>query len=222
VVVPANQASVPVTFVDWPEESDPGPYPIPDDAPVEGGSDRHVIVVDPANGFLYELYNAMKVSGGWSASNGAKWNLKTGAPRPMGWTSADAAGLPIFPGLVRYDEATGAGIKHAIRFTVSQSQRGYIAPASHAAGSCAINSACAPMGMRVRLKKSIDPAGFSPQARAIVVAMQEYGMIVADNGSNWYFTGAPHPMWNDDQLHEIDRIRGRDFEVLGVGTVIPQ
>ncbi len=222
VVVPKNQAEVPVTFVDYPDESDPGPYPIPDNAPVEDGGDGHVIVVDPGNGFLYELYQGMKVSGGWQASNGAKWNLQTGAPRPMGWTSADAAGLPIFPGLVRYDEVSAGAINHALRFTIDKSQKGYVAPASHAAGSCAINSACPPMGMRLRLKASVDISGYKDQPRVVLQALKTYGLIVADNGSNWYISGEPNANWNDDDMHTLGQIKGSDFEVISVGTITPE
>ena len=222
VEVPPTQPLVPVTFTVYPDESDPGPYPIPDNAPIEMGGDGHVIVVDRGNGFLYELYQGMKVTGGWSASNGAKWDLKSNAGRTPGWTSADAAGLPIFPGLARFDEVNGGAIPHALRFTVSSSQKGYVAPASHAAGSCALGSACPPMGLRVRLKASFDDSAFTPQAKVILEALKHYGMIVADNGSDWYISGAPDPGWNDDDLHHLGQITGDQFEVVQAGTITPQ
>jgi hypothetical protein len=223
VEVPSNQPLVPVTFTDFADESDPGPYPIPDNAPIEGGGDAHVIVVDRGNGFLYELYQGMKISNGWSAASGAKWNLRSNAGRPPGWTSADAAGLPIFPGLARVDEIVTAGvINHALRFTVNKTQKGYTAPASHGAGSCALNSDCPPMGLRVRLKASFDLSGFGPQAKVLLTALKKYGMIVADNGSSWYISGEPSSQWNDDDLHTISRVKGSDFEVVKVGTITPE
>jgi hypothetical protein len=140
----------------------------------------------------------------------------------MGWTSADAAGLPIFPGLVRYDEVSAGVINHALRFTVSKTQKGYIAPASHAAGSCAINSACPPMGMRVRLKASVDISAFAAQPKVVLTALKKYGLIVADNGSNWYISGEPNTSWNDDDMHTLGMIQGSDFEVVTVGTITPE
>jgi hypothetical protein len=222
VEVPPDQALVPVTFTDYPDESDPGPYPIPDNAPIENAGDGHVIVVDRGNGFLYELYQGMKVANGWSAANGAKWNLRSNAGRPAGWTSADAAGLPVFPGLARYDEVSAGAIEHALRFTVSASQKGYVAPALHAAGSCATGSSCPPMGLRVRLKASFDISSFGPQSRVILTALKKYGMIVADNGSNWYFSGAPDAGWNDDDLHQLRQVTGDQFEVVQAGPITPQ
>lgn len=219
VEVPSDQALVPVTFTDYPDESDPGPYPIPDDAPIENGGDGHVIVVDRGNGFLYELYQGSQGFGGWSAANGAKWDLRSNAGRPAGWTSADAAGLPIFPGLVRYDEVTAGAIHHALRFTVSRTQTGYVAPASHAAGSCALNSDCPPMGLRLRLKASVDISGYPPSVQVILTALKHYGMIVADNGSAWYISGAPDSRWNDDDLHQLNGITGSDFEVIASGPI---
>src|SRR5262249_54544613 len=142
--------------------------------------------------------------------------------RPAGWTSADAAGLPIFPGLARYDEVTAGVIPHALRFTVSKTQKGYIAPASHAAGSCALGSTCPPMGLRFRLKASVDISGYPPTAKVILTALKKYGMIVADNGSNWYISGAPDSRWNDDDLFMIKMIQGGDFEVVMAGTITPQ
>src|SRR5262249_22314800 len=160
-------------------------------------------IVDPENGFLYELYRARHKNGHWSAANGAKWDLNSNAGRPAGWTSADAAGLPIFPGLVRYDEVVTKGvINHALRFTVSQTQHGYVAPASHFA-SDDTNPNLPPMGLRVRLKSTVDISGYPAPVQVILSALKKYGMIVADNGSNWYITGAPDVRWDDDAIHEI-------------------
>jgi hypothetical protein len=225
IEVSGGQAPVPITFTDYPDESDPGPYPIPLDAPVEDGGDGHVIAVDRTNGFLYELYQGTQSGAGWSAANGAKWNLKTGALRPAGWTSADAAGLPIFPGLVRYDEVSAGEIKHALRFTIARTQKGYIAPATHAAGSCALNSDCPPMGLRVRLKMSVDISGYPASVQVILRALKKYGMIVADNASataNWFISGAPNAGWNDDDLAKIKGVKGSDFEVVTTGPITPQ
>jgi hypothetical protein len=223
VIVPGNQPKVPITFTAYPDESDPGPYPIPYNAPVEGGGDMHVIAVDLDNGFLYELYNGSKIANGWQADNGAVFNLHSNALRPAGWTSADAAGLPIFPGLVRYDEVINQqAINHALRFTVDKSQKGYISPARHAAGSCALNSACPPMGLRLRLKASLDISTYPPSVQVILTALKKYGLIVADNGSNWYVSGEPNANWNDDDLHKLGAVKGGDFEVIASGPITPQ
>lgn len=222
VEVPADQARVPVTFTDYPEESDPGPYPIPDNPPVETGDDRHLLVVDRGNGFLYEIFGAAHGSKGWTGMSGAKWNLRTGDPRPLRWTSADAAGLPIFPGLVRYEEVATGEIKHALRFTINRSQKGFVAPATHAAGSCAMGSDCPPMGLRLRLKKSVDLSRFPQSVQVILRAMQKYGMIVADNGSNWFISGSPSQHWVDDDIVKISGIKGGDFEVVASGSIMPQ
>jgi hypothetical protein len=221
VDVPPTQLKVPVTFTSYPGESDPGPYPIPDNAPIEGGGDAHVIVVDRLNGYLYELYQGMKVASGWSAANGAVFNLRSNALRPAGWTSADAAGLPIFPGLVRYDEVTAGLIPHALRFTIAQTQKGYVSPARHAAGSCAYGSNCPPMGLRVRLKSSVVITTYPPSVQVILTALKKYGMFVADNsgGSNWYISGEPNASWNDSDLHKINGIIGSDFEVVQSGPI---
>lgn len=222
VVVSGDTPKVPVSF-DYDDESDPGPYPIPAGAPIEGGAqsdgDRHILVIDRDAWKLYELYAAYPSGSGWTAGAGAVFDLSSNALRPAGWTSADAAGLPIFPGLVRYDEAvTGGAIRHAIRMTIVHSRKGYIAPARHYASS---NTSVdlPPMGMRVRLKASFDISGFSPTARVILQAMKTYGMIVADNGSNWYFSGAPDPRWSDDELNELKSVKGSNFEVVTMGTV---
>ena len=226
VVVSGSQAKVPITFTAYGDESDPGPYPVPSDAPVEGGpngnGDRHVIVIDRDNWKLYELYRAFPNGSGWSAESGAVFDLSSNALRPAGWTSADAAGLPIFPGLVRYDEVFGRReITHALRFTASRTRRAYVAPARHFASSNT-DPNLPPMGMRVRLKASFDIAGYSPAMQVILRALKRYGMILADNGSNWYVSGAPDPRWNDDELRALKTLRGSDFEVVRMGTVVTQ
>ncbi|WP_219834839.1 stalk domain-containing protein [Paenibacillus sp. R14(2021)] len=221
-IVSGNQPKVKVTFTDYGDESDPGPYPIPLNAPVEGGpdssGDRHVIVVDKDNQMLYELYNAHQSGQGWTASGGAKWDLKTGAQRPKYWTSADAAGLPIFPGLVRYDEASSGEINHALRFTVSKTQKGFIFPASHYASS-STDANLPPMGLRLRLRQDFNISGYSSTNQAILRALKKYGMIVADNGSSLYLSGAPDSRWNDDDLHNLGKIKGSDFEVVDTGKI---
>jgi hypothetical protein len=222
VVVPGTQKKVPVSF-DYADESDPGPYPIPADAPIEGGAnatgDRHVLVVDRDNRKLYELFDARPATGGgWRAGSGAVFDLTSNATRPAGWTSADAAGLPILPGLVRYDEVAAGHIDHALRFTVARSRKGYIAPARHFASSNTSTS-LPPMGMRVRLKASFDTSGYPTQTRVVLTALKTYGMIVADNGSNWYLSGAPDSRWNDDQLNALKQVPGSAFEVVAMGPV---
>jgi hypothetical protein len=224
IVVGKGQPKVRIDFVDWPEESDPGPYPIPNNAPIEGGADstgdRHVIVIDRDARLLYELGNARKGSDRWTASCGAIWDLNSNALRPEGWTSVDAAGLPIFPGLARYDEAASGEIKHALRFTVNQTFRGYIHPATHYASDIT-DADYPPMGLRLRLKGSFDLSSFSATNRAILAALKKYGMIVADNGSDWYISGAPDPRWNDEDLAELSAVKGSDFEVVETGPVRP-
>ncbi len=222
VLVKGTQGRVNVTF-DYSDESDPGPYPIPKDAPVEGGSgstgDRHVLVVDRDSWMLYELFDAHKqTNGSWHAGSGAIFNLTTGTTRPAGWTSADAAGLPILPGLVRYDEVSKGAINHALRFTVVHTRRGYIAPARHFASS-STNVNYPPMGMRVRLKASFDVSGFPPSAQVILKALKKYGMMVADNGSNWFISGAPDARWNDDELNTLKQLKGSNFEVVEMGSM---
>jgi len=222
VVVAGTQPLVPITFVAYGDESDPGPYPVPDNAPVEGGSlsdgDRHVIVVDKDRKMLYELYRAFKVPGGWQADSGAVWDLTSNAVRPRGWTSADAAGLPIFPGLVRYEEIEKGEITHALRFTVSGTQRGFIYPARHYASS-STDSNLPPMGLRLRLKADYDISGFTATNRIILKAMQTYGLIVADNGADWYISGAPDSRWNDEELAQLRQVTGKDFEVVYTGEI---
>jgi hypothetical protein len=215
-----NQPVVQVSF-QYNAESDQGPYPIPPDALVESGSDRHVLVIDTVNLKLYELYNAVRnPDNSWHAGSGAIFDLTSNALRPDYWTSADAAGLPIFPGLVRYEEVVEKGaIDHALRFTVENTRNAFIHPATHAASnSNHVNYP--PMGMRVRLKAGFDISGFSPHVQVILTALKKYGMFVADNGSNWYITGAPDPRWDDDELGELKSIAGENFEVIKMGTVI--
>jgi hypothetical protein len=200
------------------DESDPGPYPIPPNAPIEGGpngsGDRHVLVLDRDNRMLYELFNAFPDGKGWKADSGAIWDLKKSQVRPAGWTSADAAGLPILPGLVRYDEVVGKkSLEHALRFTLAKTRRAYLPPASHWASDNHSDD-LPPMGMRVRLKAGYDISGFSPEVRVILNAMKKYGMILADNGSDNFISGVPSPRWNDDMLRQLMRIKTRDLEVV--------
>jgi len=194
-------------------QSDPGPYPIPAHPRVEGGSDRHILLWDKDACDLYELFNARKVDGRWKAGSGAIWDLRSNALRPDGWTSADAAGLPILPGLVRWVEVKDGEIAHAIRFTAPETRDAHIYPARHHAG-IGDSASLPPMGLRVRLKAAVDISVFRKQARVILQALKNYGMILADNGSPWYITGAPHAKWNDDVLHDLHQITGADFEVV--------
>ncbi|MFL5846974.1 MAG: hypothetical protein ACJ762_20010 [Solirubrobacteraceae bacterium] len=198
---------------DYADESDKGPYPIPADPKVENGSDRHILMVDRDACRLYELYAAERRGSGWHAGSGAIWDLRSNKQRPKGWTSADAAGLPIVPGLARYGEAAHGAIRHALRFTVPDTRRAFIPPARHFASSDD-SPALPPMGLRVRLKKSFDVSKFPRQARIVLVALKRYGMILADNGSPWYITGAPDRRWNDDALHTLGQVRGSDLEVV--------
>jgi hypothetical protein len=226
VVVAGAQPKVPINFTDYGDESDPGPYPVPPDAPIEGGpngsGDRHVLVIDRDNWKLYELYSAYPVNGGtsWRAASGAVFDLRSNALRPAGWTSADAAGLPIFPGLVRYDEVfEQQEITHALRFTAQLTRRAYVYPARHFASN-STDPNLPPMGMRVRLKASFDISRFSPAMQVILRALKKHGMILADNGSSWFLSGAPDPRWNDDELSTLNTIRGSDFEVVRMGTIV--
>ncbi|MGZ4672701.1 MAG: hypothetical protein ACXV8K_08580 [Ilumatobacteraceae bacterium] len=222
VVVPATQPLVPIIYGAYGNESDPGPFPIPPNAPIEGGGgggDSHVLVLQQGTCQLFELFAAgHNPDGSWSADSGARWDLTTGALRPIGWTSADAAGLPILPGLVRYDEVAAGAINHAIRVTFKQTQAGFVLPATHSASS-RTDPTLPAMGMRLRLSASFDVTTLSGQARVIATAMQRYGLIVADNGSNWYFQGAPDPGWNDNDLNQLKSIPGTDFEVVDTGPV---
>lgn len=211
-VVSASTRMVRVKFR-YASESDKGPYPIPANPRIEYGSDRHLIIVDRDNCRLYELFAVKKTARGWTAGSGAIWNLESNALRPAGWTSADAAGLPILPGLVRYDEVQSGAINHALRFTVPDTRMAYVYPARHQAGDTR-NRDFPPMGLRLRLKASVSLAGLSKEDQVLLTAMKTYGIIVADNGSPWYITGAPDPRWNDDSLHLIERVTGKDFVVV--------
>lgn len=212
-VVPGGQARVPVTF-EYADESDPGPYPIPKDAAVEGGGDRHVLVVDGGACRLYELFDAkLAADGSWKAGSGAVFDLRSERLRPAGWTSADAAGLPIAPGLVRYDEVATGRIDHAIRVTVPRSQNAYLWPARHAASRSADQN-LPPMGLRLRLKASVDISKLPAQARVVAQALKTHGAIVADNGSAWFLSGAPDNRWNNDDLRALSSLHGNDFEAL--------
>ncbi len=197
---------------DYADESDKGPYPLPAHPRVEGGGDRHVLLVDRDACKLYELYDASRTGTGWHAGSGAIWNLRSNHLRPAGWTSADAAGLPILPGLVRYDEVAAGAIRHALRFTASKTSTHFIWPARHAAGDA--DPSLPPMGLRVRLKASVDISGYGRQARVVLQALKTYGMILADNGSPWYISGASNPRFDDDDLHALGKITGADFEVV--------
>jgi hypothetical protein len=226
VVVSGTQEQVPINFTLYGDESDPGPYPVPTNAPIEGGpgatGDRHVLVIDRDNWKLFELGYAFPINDGasWNANCGAIFDLNSNALRPAGWTSSDAAGLPIFPGLVRYDEVFEQGvINHAVRFTVHDSRRAYVSPARHWASSDT-NPNLPPMGMRVRLKQDFDISGFSPAMQVILRALKKHGMFVADNGSNWYISGAPDPRWNDSELSTLKAIKGSNFEVVQMGTIV--
>ncbi len=219
VVVDQSQPFVPINFTDYGDESDPGPYPVPKDAPVEAGGDAHVLVVDAGNCKLYELYDASSDGDGWNAGSGAIFDLRSNDLRPEGWTSADAAGLPIFPGLVRYDEVTAGAIHHALRFTVDETQAAYIHPATHDA-SDDDNPDLPPMGLRLRLKAGYDISKYTGEARVILEALKTYGMIVADNGTSWFITGATDPRWNDDDLNQLKKVPGTAFEVVQSGTII--
>jgi hypothetical protein len=208
-----------VSFL-YASESDKGPYPIPQNVHVEGGSDRHAVLVDRGACRLYELYDLERTANGWHAGSGAIWNLRTNALRPAGWTSADAAGLPIYPGLARYDEVARGVIAHALRFTAPRTRRAYVYPARHYASS-SYDPSLPQMGLRVRLKASVDISGFPRQARIVLQALKSYGMILADNGSSWYISGAPDPHWSNDDLHTLGRITGADFEVVDTSSLHP-
>jgi hypothetical protein len=219
-VVGAGQRKLPIHYTAYGDESDPGPFPIPKGAPVEGGDrsdgDRHVLVVDRSSCTLFELYRAFfKHIGGahWNADSGVRWDLRSTALRPDSWTSADAAGLPIFPGLIRYDEVAAGRLDHAIRVTFDSTRDAWIHPASHCAGDTSNPNAPA-MGTRLRLRPSYGLAGFSGAARVIAEALKHYGLIVADNGSNWFFGGASDRRWSDGNLDQLKRIPGSAFQVV--------
>ena len=224
VTVRGDQPRVPVSFY-YADESDPGPYPVPPNAPIEGGvgssGDRHVIVLDVDNWKLYELFDARPVNGGasWSAGSGAIFDLSSNALRPAGWTSADAAGLPIFAGLARYDEVASGALRYALRFTCPTTRRAYVPPARHYASS-QTSPNLPPMGMRVRLKAGVDISTFPSDVQVILTALKKYGMILADNGGGFFVSGAPDPRWNDANIDTMKRIRGSDFEVV-IGPPAP-
>jgi hypothetical protein len=219
-VVGAGQAKLPIHYTAYGDESDPGPFPVPVRAPVEGGNgsdaDRHVLAVDASECKLYELYRAFPEATPqphWNADSGAAWDLESAALRPEGWTSADAAGLPIFPGLVRYDEVAAGHLEHAIRVTFDSTRDAYVHPAVHCAGATA-SATAPPMGLRLRLKAGYGLGGFGGAARTIAEAMKRYGLIVADNGSNWYLSGSSDRRWDDENLDQLKRIPGSAFEVV--------
>jgi hypothetical protein len=220
--VPGSQQKFPATFT-YADESDPGPYAIPMNAPIEGGSsstgDRHAIAVDTDNCILYELYSAYPQGASWSAGSGAIFNLNGYTLRPATWTSADAAGLPIFPGLVRYDEVASGAINHALRFTVPQTQKAYLWPARHYASSLT-SAQYPPMGTRFRLKAGFDVTPYPAEVQVILNALKKYGMMIADNGSAWYLSGAPDDRWNNDNLHKINGVLGSAFDVVDVSSLI--
>jgi hypothetical protein len=222
-VVPGTQPLVAVSF-EYADESDRGPYPIPSDAPIEGGptstGDRHVLIVDRDRCTLYELYAAYpQPDGSWRAGSGAVYDLRSNALRPAGWTSADAAGLPILPGLVRYEEVAAGAIRHAVRFTASRTQRAYVWPARHFASS-STDPTRPPMGQRFRLKSGFDVSTFAPRVQVILNALKIYGLILADNGSNWFISGAPDERWDNDELHMLGQVHGHDFEAVNVSSLM--
>ncbi len=223
LVVDAGQVLVPVTF-DYADESDPGPYPFRRNAPIEGGSssdgDRHILIVDREGWKLYELFAAYpQPNGSWRAGSGAIFDLRSNQLRPAGWTSADAAGLPILAGLVRVDEVEAGAIRHALRFTVSRTRRAYLSPARHWASSDT-DPLRPPMGMRVRLKASFAMNPYPPRVQVILQALKTYGMIVADNGSDWYLSGVADARWNDEEINSLKQLRGSDFEVVRMSGVV--
>jgi hypothetical protein len=224
VVVPGNQPKVAIKF-SYADESDPGPYPIPPDAPIEGGpqsdGDRHILIVDNDNWMLYEVLSAVRNSSAdWTADSGAIFDLKRkSAQRPIGWTSADAAGLPILGGLVRYDEVVEQGkLTHALRFSAPHTRRAFLYPASHFASNRQ-DASLPPMGTRIRLKANYDISRFPPAARVILQGLKTYGMILADNGGSWFISGAPDSRWNDAQMDTLKRVHGSDFEVVRMGEI---
>ena len=222
-VVPPGQPAIPMTFL-YDDESDPGPYPIPSNAPIEGGmdsaGDRHVLVVESGSCTLYELFYAFPVDGGtsWTADSGAVFDLGSYALRPETWTSADAAGLPILPGLVRYEEVEAGAIEHALRFTAPQTRRAYVWPGRHYASSLT-GAQYPPMGQRFRLRADFDAAGYSPLVQVILQALKEYGMMLADNGSPWFLSGAPDERWDNDELRQLRDLTGADFEAVDVTSL---
>ena len=224
VVVGGTQTPVSINFAAYGDESDPGPMPIPGNAPIEGdpnpgSGDRHVLVLDNSNCFLYELFNSVpNGNGSWNADSAAVWDLLADEQRPWTWTSADAAGLPIFPGLVRYDEVAAGQIQHAIRFTLPQSRAAMVSPASHWAAN-STNPNAPPMGMRLRLKAGYDISGFSTTVQVILAAMKKYGLIMADNGSAIYISGVPDSRWDNNDLHNLSQVPASAFEVVQMNPI---
>jgi len=223
-IVVSGSPFVKITFTAYGSESDPGPMPVPKNAPIEGypnpgNSDRHVLVLDRDNCWLYELYYSyLQTNGSWNADSAAVWDLLGDEQRPYTWTSADAAGLPVFPGLARYDEVASGAINHALRFTLQNSQTAFTPPASHWAGN-STNLYAAPMGMRMRLKASFDTSGFPPQAQVVLAALKKYGMIMADNGSSMYISGDPDNRWNNNDLGTLKTVPASQFEVLAINPL---
>jgi hypothetical protein len=221
-VVGATEPLRPINYTAYGDESDAGPFPIPPNAPVEGGAssdgDRHVIALQQGSCKVYELYRAFWRGDHWDADSGARWDLSSNALRPAGWTSADAAGLPILPGLVRYDEVASGTVNHALRFTVQRTQKGYVLPATHWASS-STDASLPPMGLRLRLRADYDISRFTGQSRVILEALKKYGMIVADNGSSWFITGAADPRWDDDDLDQLKTVPGVAFEAVDTGPI---
>jgi hypothetical protein len=223
IPITVARAGVPKAHVsfDYADESDKGPYPIPSNVKIEGGSDRHALIVDSSTCRLYELYALQRSGGGWHAGSGAIWSLRSNRVRPAGWTSADAAGLPILPGLVRWSDVAQGHIDHAVRFTVEHTRRAYVYPARHYASDLT-DASLPPMGLRVRLRADYPIAGFPLQARIVLAALKRYGMIVADNGTSWYITGEPSSHWNNDDLHTLGRVPGSAFEVVDTSSLRPR
>ena len=219
-VVKAGVHRARVSF-DYADESDRGPYPIPARVRIEGGGDRHALIVDSSSCRLYELYALHRSGASWHAGSGAIWSLRSNKLRPAGWTSADAAGLPILPGLVRWSEVASGHIDHALRFTVERTRRSYVYPARHFA-SDSTDANLPPMGLRVRLRAGYPISGFPSQARVLLQALKTYGMIVADNGTSWYVSGEPNAHWSNDELHTIGRVPGSAFEVVDTSSLRPK
>jgi hypothetical protein len=219
-VVRAGVPKVRPSF-DYADESDKGPYPIPAGVRIEGGSDRHALIVDSSTCKLYELYALQRSGSAWHAGSGAIWSLRSNKVRPAGWTSADAAGLPILPGLVRWSEVAAGHIDHALRFTVERTRRAYVYPARHYASDLT-DPSLPPMGLRVRLRADYPIGSFPPQARVVLAALKTYGMIVADNGTSWYISGEPNAHWSNDDLHTLGRVPGSAFEVVDTSSVRPK
>lgn len=217
VVVPAEQPRVPIRFTEYGDESDPGPYPVPLDAPIEAGRDHHVLVLQRGTCRLFELYHAGREGPGWRAGSGATFDLRSNRLRPQEWTSCDQAGLPILPGLVRYDEVMQGEIQHALRVTFEHTQAAWIAPATHPGGGD--DEDAPPMGLRMRLRASFDTSRLHGQSRVIARALQRYGMFVADTGGNWYVSGSTDRRWRDDDLEQLKAIPGTAFEVVASGPL---